>query len=196
MQQLSVILKKSVISVPLFLNDSSHLSLFSQTDTFIPNSYHLLRQNLIFALLKKQTKKNRAVFWCWSARLKHMNNHTARNVYVFWLSRINPREKRVSLLMKKPLLYPAGKQRKREEKQGIENERGRWDTERLHEANDEDTDMRRCQIDPQLCNNLTEADRVIRSVHITDPGIVMCVNSAMLYHKRVWFSKASPMSHW
>ncbi len=114
MQQLSVILKKSVISVPLFLNDSSHLSLFSQTDTFIPNSYHLLRQNLIFALLKKKTKKNRAVFWCWSARLKHMNNHTARNVYVFWLSRINPREKRVSLLMKKPLLYPAGKQRKRE----------------------------------------------------------------------------------
>lgn len=65
-------------------------------------------------------------------------------------------------------------------------------TARLHEANDEDTDMT-CQIDPQLCNHLTDADRAIRSVHITDPGIVMCVKSAMLYHKRVWIPMASPM---
>ncbi len=154
--------------------------------TFTPNG-----SDDLFCL----AQKTRAVFWCWSARLKRMHNHTARNVFVFWLSRINPRENRVSLLMNLTLLYPAGKQRKIE-KQGRENERERWVTEWLYEANDEDTDMRRCQIDPQLCNDLTEADRVIRSVHITDPGIEMRVNSVMLYHKRVWFSKASPMSHW
>jgi len=31
-------------------------------------------------------------------------------------------------------------------------------TARLHEANDEDTDMT-CQIDPQLCNNQRQTER-------------------------------------
>lgn len=81
---------------------------------FHPKLISFVEAKLHFSLAQKKPKKNTAVFWCWSARLKHMNNHTARNVFVFWLSRINPRENRMSLLMKKPLLYPAGKQRKRE----------------------------------------------------------------------------------
>lgn len=108
-------------SAPQFPNDSFIL----HTNNFAPNSIIFLGNIAIF----KQNDQ------CFDADLYFWNtctgtDHTAQTVFVFWLSRINPRGEQDGPLNEFNFTFSlTGKQREEGEKQDRENERERWATD-------------------------------------------------------------------